>query len=639
MGVVCYTNVMSQQESKIFTTANGDYDQLFVALFSLYVQEIYNICSAAVHYNETIALQITHDIFTTAYKYIHVFTPQQGSFRFYLLRITSQEIERLDLRVPATKEHIPRKVKAKLKPAGEALWQAVHNLPRQEWIVYELWYGEHLTATDIAIILEKSTLEIQSLQTLASQRLRRVQSHFVEYIDRLFSVRTAAVQLTKSQETRLLRLVMDNRKARPNFVTQVWWAPLMRVWPVTAMAVAVGLLVGVTWVSVARPVWLFPATPTTLADVADTTTTTPTSTIAVPDVNSLPVVTSQKLSLTEITQPLFGTDTNLDHTTTGTVDTAGITPTITIKVTPERYIPLGQAYSYAVPEALDDDQLQFAALRHFPSLPLNRFTYVNGIYYLQEEPNTFQPLFVAFNADGSVEFQMRQTAICALPNLTATIEHDAAQTIGFRWLIDHVFTEVTQADLRIQQLSADNRTVPKTTFCNDGDTTAVADKQFVYYPPHIVLRYSNNPTDLLPLRLRGMAVETHGDTVTQVSVDKLDLLTQYIVRTHQVALKPLSQAITELQSFVYPNADDKADKDRFAQVFAQWNHLHGEDRFNNFTVDQVRLEYVFDELNHIVEPYYIFSGQGTTVKGDTSDMRMYVVASTESRELRGPYRQ
>jgi len=631
---------MSQLESKIFSETKGDYDQLFVELFSVYVQEIYVLCSAAVHYNEVIATQIVQDIFTTAYKYIHVFTPQQGSFRFYLLHLAAKEINQLDARVPATKQHIPRKVKAKLKPAGETLWQAIHNLPRPEWIVYELWYGQQLSTTDIATILDQSTIEIQSLQTLASQRLRRVNAQFVEYISRLFAIRSEAVQLSKSQETRLLRAITDNRKARPNFVHQPWWTPLIQAWPALTVSVAGALFIAGMYVYLARPTWLFPVTVNTnTVELADNMNNTNTVVTPVPDVNALPVVTSGKLSLTEIAQPLFGTDYNVDHTTDHAADSTGVTPTITIKVVPENYIPLGQAYSYAVPEALDSDQLQFAALRHFDSLPLNQFTYVNGTYYLQEQPNTFQPLFISFNADGNVEFQMRQAAICALPNLTASVDDATAQTAGFNWLIDHVFTEVSQTDLQIKRLSADNRTVPKSTFCSNADTAAVADREFVYYPPHMVLRYGGNPNDLLPLRLKGVNVEIHSDTVTQVHVDKLDLLAQYIVRTNQVNLKPLSQAMTELQGFVYPSTAEKADKDRFAQVFAQWNHLHGDSRLASFTVDQVRLEYVFDELNHIVEPYYVFSGQGTTVKGDAGDIRMYVVASTEAKELRGPYRQ
>ena len=97
-------------------------------------------------------------------------------------------------------------------------------------------------------------------------------------------------------------------------------------------------------------------------------------------------------------------------------------------------------------------------------------------------------------------------------------------------------------------------------------------------------------------------------------------------------LEPLSQAITELQQFRYSG-------ERNNQVFPQWNHSHGNDRFQNMTVDSVRLEYVYDELNHLIEPYYVFSGFGTDLNDKVMATNWYVVASTQIIELRAPYRE
>ena len=293
---------------------------------------------------------------------------------------------------------------------------------------------------------------------------------------------------------------------------------------------------------------------------------------------------------------------------------------------------MAEAYTYTVPEALTEDQLQYAALRHFVSLPLNQFTYVNGTYYIEDDPTNFRPLFIAFNNNGSIDFQMRQAAICDLNKLTEPIADTQAQSNGYDFLLSHHFVEVKEGQLQINRVSSLDRTVPKDAFCEDGDTTAVQDREVVYYPPHSLFRFGPDPDEQMVMRQRGIAVQLHGRHVTNMRIDPLFLLQQYAERSDTITLKPLSQAITELQQFRYAS-------ERNNQVFPQWNHSHGSDRLQNMTIDAVQVEYVYDELNHLIEPYYVFSGFGTDLNDKVISANWYVVASTQTIELRAPYRE
>jgi hypothetical protein len=154
-----------------------------------------------------------------------------------------------------------------------------------------------------------------------------------------------------------------------------------------------------------------------------------------------------------------------------------------------------------------------------------------------------------------------------------------------------------------------------------------------------VLRYGDGVDDELPLRLRGMAMQVHGDTITNMRVDKLFLLLQYVTKTHRVELRSVADATAALQQFTYPAAADRVAAQHTTTVFMQWNHTYGDDRLTNIKFTGVGLEYVYDELNYIIEPYYVFSGEGQDASGRNLTIRAYVAASTEAVALRSPYRE
>jgi hypothetical protein len=125
-----------------------------------------------------------------------------------------------------------------------------------------------------------------------------------------------------------------------------------------------------------------------------------------------------------------------------------------------------------------------------------------------------------------------------------------------------------------------------------------------------------------------------------MQIDPLLTMRRQAVKSETVTLLPLDEALDLAEQFYYPATSQVASHERFNRVFAQWNRLHGDKRFAEMTLNTVQIEYVFDKLNRTIEPYYVFSGAGKTVKGDhEEDVRLYVAASSKDIELRGPYRE
>lgn len=633
---------MLEQERAILATAHQDYDAAFAQLFELYCNDIYSLALSAALYNEEAAWQLTHDTFLTAYKYFHTFQPQQGSFRLYLFSLLTTQLQQQQQRIPSTHDILPKKLQHQFSPAELAVWQAVQALPPQVWLVTELWHGANMSVPELSSVLQCSLPEVQQLQAEVGQRLRRAMPGFLEHLEVMYHQCNAYATFSKAKRVRLLRIILERKRLGLTFIHYTWRERLLQ--PTTLGGI---LICGILAITIVAAVWY--REPLRLAFSEQTVPTTEsvsaflqaTITKRRPSITTiqglLPDVTTDRESLVELTGALYGTDYTFDHTFVA--DTDSLQPELTFKFTAEDYIPVDTAYLYTLPEALTEDQLQYAALRHFVSLPLNQFTYVNGTYYIADDPEEYRPLFIAFNNSGSIDFQMRQAAICALDHLAEPIADTQAQSNGYDFLLSHHFVEVTTEDLSITQVSAADRTVTKDAFCQDGDTKVVQDREIVYYLPHTLMRFGEGHDDVLPLRQRGMAVQLHGKHVTNVRLDALFLLLQYAERGDSITLKPFSQALTELQQYQYPSDVELAEAQRNAQVFSQWNHSHGSNRFKNMTLDTVRLEYVYDELNHLLEPYYVFNGFGTDLNDKVVAGRWYVVASSQAIELRAPYRE
>lgn len=632
---------MTDQERTIFANAHEDYEAAFSQLFNLYADDIYQSALGATFYNEQAALQLTLDVFTSAYKYLHTFSPQQGSFRLHLFTLVVQHLQRREDRIPTLHDTMPKKLKHHLKRDAQQVWYAIQQLPLGEWLVFELWHGANLSTSELSIVLQKSLVEVQQLQSHAAQLLRKRVPTFMEHVQTIYQQRNHYATLTPPQRIRLLRTMLERKRLRMTFVQYSFWQRLAQ--PSTLLALATVLIVSA---GIVGAIWYREPLKAKLAQQENPTTTVSDLITEVTKrrpsfllkSGDLPEVEVVRQSLTSATENLYGTSYVTD--TSAAADTDSIQPTFAVDIAADQFIPVETAYTYAVPEALTEDQLQYAALRHFVSLPLNQFTYVNGTYYVEEDPVEFRPLFIAFNNTGSVDFQMRQAAICALPKLTEPIADTQAQDYGYQFLSSHRFVEVTGDDLEIVQISSPDRTVAKDAFCQDGDQTAVQDRLLVYYAPHTLLRYGDNAGDELPLRMPGIAVQLHGSEVTNMRVDNLFLLLAQINReATPVNLKPLSQAMIELQTYKYLSDAERATAALNATVFPQNNHEHGSDRIKTMAIDDVQLEYVYDELNHRIEPYYVFSGLGTDLNDKVNETRWYVVASTTGVQLRGPYRE
>ncbi len=623
---------MTDQERIIFANAHEDYEAAFGKLFALYANDLYRATLGATFYNEAAAQQLMVDIFTAAYKYLHTFSPQQGSFRLYLFSQVIQHLQQRENRIPPLQDTMPKKLKHHLSHDAQKVWYAIQQLPTREWLVFELWHGANLSTSELSIVLQTSLVDVQQLQATASQRLRKVTPIFLEQVHNIYQQRNTYATLSPSQQLRLMRLILDRKRLRMTFVRYSFLQRLLQpsslLALITVLVVSTGMVLAVMYREPLKAKLVQQETnPTTVSSLITEVTKRRPSFLF--QQGELPAVEVVRQSLTETDETLFGTSYVTD--TPAQTDTDTIQPSFAVNIKAEDFIPVESAYSYTVPEALTEDQLQYAALRHFVSLPLNQFTYVNGTYYVEEDPTEFRPLFIAFNNTGSVDFQMRQTAICKLTNLTEPIADTQAQDYGFQFLSSHRFVEVTQSDMQITQVSSPERTVAKDAFCQDGDQTPVQDRLIVYYAPHTSLRYGEAAGDELPLRLPGIAVQLHGSEVTNMRVDNLFLLLQQATRSEVLTLKSVTQAMIELQAFQYPGDN--------TTVFPQTIHTHGSDRLTSMTIDDVQLEYVYDELNHRIEPYYVFSGLGTDGNNKVNEARWYVVASSTGTQLRGPYRE
>lgn len=624
---------------------NQHYDQFFAEVFSRYADDVYHVALGGVLYDDVLAQELLYNVFTQTHKYIHALAQPNVSARLYILALVVKEIRHLDEIIPSPQKLLPKRLKHKLTPIEAQLWQTLNSLPRPDvWLVFELLYGEKLSMQEIAVLLERSILDIQQLHVQADQHLRSRVPSYTEQIQSLYDKRNQALRLSSVQRAHVLRQITTKRKAAPTFIHYPWWHRFVQPVPLLVTA-AIGLVlvagIGLyTYLPNVLTQSLQQASQDTsqlLEKIEPLYITQKRPRQVEPD-TTLPTAISDKLELVNTAEPLYGSDYVFTHPTPPE-DDAALTPTITFELPNKEYLPVLKANVYAVPEALDEDQLQYAALRHFSSLPLNQFEYVNGTYYIAENAAIYQPLFIAFNANGSIDFQMRQQAICTLSNLTKSSTEGEAAGVGFNFLSSHNFLEVSQDDLQVELVSDPERTVPKDAFCKDGDQSSVQDREIVFYPPHTVLRYGDGVDDELPLRVKGIAVQVHGDTVTNVRIDKLFLLQQYVVKTHQVELKSVADATAALQGFTYPAAADRVAVQQTATVFMQWNHTYGSDRLVTMKFTSVDLEYVYDELNYILEPYYVFSGEGQDGTSKNLSIRAYVAASTENVELRSPYRE
>lgn len=611
----------------LMTAARNNYETDFTALYQASVQDIYRLCFVCTHYQPAIAQRLVYDVFVKAYTFFHT-----KNSNLYALACEEIRKEQQLTALPASQTK-PAWLTV-LTPAEHQVWTQLENLPLADRLCLELLYDSGLAPADVATILELPLSAVHNKQYLLKDVL---------HLQSLLDKRRAAVIVPQTFVRSCVRRITAGRTRAPSFVTRRWWEQLFGPVPVSFTLGSVLVVMGLWWY-VYHPIqWQLAVPPATVTLPSSDSSATAVVTITarrphdVTVTGTLPTVASTSQELTTTTELLYGTDYVTDRVVVD--DDARLRPAMTVNLPDKDYTAPATAYIYATPEALTEDQLQFAALRHFITLPLNQFTYVNGTYYIADEADDFRPLFIAFNTDGTIEFQMRQAAICVLPGLTQQLSDKDAKNTAIDFLIAHNFIEVSPEDLVVERISVDDRTVAKDVFCKDGDVTPVQDREFVIYPPHTLLRYADGADHLLPLRFRGLAVQVHGDTVTNVRIDKLFLLQQYVVRTAQADVKSVADATTELKNFYYSASADRSEEQRFATVYPQWNHLHGDDRLRELTLTDVHLEYVFDELNHRLEPYYVFSGTGVDGNDRTKDIRLYVVASTEPLELRGPYRE
>ncbi|MBI2415983.1 MAG: hypothetical protein HYV33_04990 [Candidatus Kerfeldbacteria bacterium] len=615
-------------ENQILQRRTAKLDQAFIDMFDLYREELYRFCYISVWYHPTTAVQIVRFIFGKAYQYFHKFTPHDKlgyvSFRAYLYALAVPMV--MHHRQRSQRQAWPRALRKHWLEPDLAFWHQFQQADAFQVLVAQLWYGAHLSLAEIAQVVQRDDSAIQAWLDYISKDTAALL--------RCYKNIEQSVTMPSTQRLRLLRQVTATQQRAPSFVHPAWWHTMLGPIPTGFALGLVAFGVGLLWY-VYGPVTTTPLAQQSAQPVAVVLKQRPHD---ITPNTTLPTIARSRQSLVVIDTVLYGTD----YVVQRSIDTAAETelrPTMRFDINSADYRAVPDAFAYAVPEALTEDQLQFAALKHFSSLPLNQFSYVNGTYYVTETPNEFRPLFIAFNNTGAVEFQMRQAAICALPNLTLAVDHTAAQHTVFDFLISHQFISVDETDLKIVRLSKDDRTISKGKLCTSDATTQVQDREFVFYPPHTVLRYGDGANEFLPMRLRGIAVQLHGNDVTNVRIDPLHSLQQQIVKTNTVTLRPLHEAITLAQSFYYPDTKNNSETQRYAKVFAQWDHLHGNDRLNSLTLYDVQLEYVYDTLNHSIEPYYVFSGEGIDGTGPDDDIRLYVVAATNDIELRGPYRE
>jgi hypothetical protein len=311
--------------------------------------------------------------------------------------------------------------------------------------VYALHYGLQLSAQHISVILAAD-------ESIDSQGITAILQHgqtLGPAVHLFYRKWFASCRYPASKRKALLRHSIDSRTTSPSFTQLKWWHNLVGPIPLGFAAVATLAVMGLVLLNYKPLPWSLPAQSEsdidTGAEVIPATISRP-STIATS--GSLPDIKEGKESLTPTPGILYGSSyVQSNPANTNNVEQE-LRPRMNVAIAANSFEPITETYTYNVPEALTEDQLRSAALEHFFSLPLNQFIYVNGTYYIADTPEQFHPLFVAFNNDGSVEYQMRQAAICKLDNLTVQITEDAARTIAFNFLTGHHFIEVPERDAK-----------------------------------------------------------------------------------------------------------------------------------------------------------------------------------------------
>ncbi len=626
----------SLTEAEILHTKSDNLEKAFIDLFDLYANEVYQFCFSMLFYHARMAEEDSRYIFEKAYKFFHAFIPGQISYRSYLYSLAVTQIQRERKFISPQSHGLPQSLRRKFSKADYHTWEAIQHFDITTLCVIELWYGPGLSINEIAAVVTVDIHTIQRIHDTALQQLSTVIPNAQQAVIHLFKQRDRKIFLPKSKLTRLQREVIEGRRPAPTFVKRVWWQALLGPMPL-GFVLGITVVVGSAVWYVYRPEPLINETaPTNVATLDPVAQQRPQVVYAS---GSLPNVQLAKRSLSIPDTTLYGTSYKPEDTTAIIPEEEKLQPAIEVNLPVNEYQEITKAYVYNVPQALEEDDLQQAAYRHFFSLPLNQFTYVNGTYYIEDEGEEFRPLFIAFNNDGSIEFQMRQAAICQLDGLTKTYTDDETRTTAYDFLRAHYFIEVEETELKIIRTSEDNRTIKRDAICKDGNNDIVQDREFAFFPNHITVRYGETAEDTLPMRLRGITVQTHANGVTNMRIDRLQSLREHMVRSADADIISLQQAIDELKKFYYPATAERDQYQRFVKSFAQSDHLHGDTRLQEITITNVGLEYVFDPLNYRIEPYYVFTGTGTSIAGPDEEVRIYVVATTEEIELRGPYRE
>lgn len=628
---------MNTSEAGIFQTHSGDLHKAFVELYTLYAKDVYVYAYAGLFHHVRLAEQVVHDTFFQAYKYFHTFTAGQVSFRSYLFSLAVPQV--VQWRSELNEEH-KDKVRfrnRKLTEAEQQMYLALQNLDPATFSIIELWQGEQLTPDEIALAVRFDVGEVRRRYAEQHSYFQQQIPAFEELLRGFYQKRAKLWRFTNGQERRILEKIIRSRRKAPSFVRRSIWSVIMGPIPLS-FAIVVGLLtLGVLWYT-NQPAPLYPTETANIPPPNVVEPSAPQRPREILTQGQLPNVKISRSSLIAAEDTLYGTDWVVQRDVETDNETE-LRPTIQMNVPVNEYRPITEMYVYSIPEALSEEDLQLMAYEHFATLPLNQFTFVNGTYYIEESDQEFRPLFIALNNDGSIEFQMRQAAICQVEGLTDTISETDAQKVAFDFLHAHNFVYVDQPELKVERISDENRTITKDAFCKNGDQTAIQDREFVFYPPHTVVRYGEAAEALVPMRLRGIAVQVQGNTVTNVRIDPLQNLDTKLVQSEVVELIPLEQAVEAVREFYYPASADQGEAQRFRRVFTQWFHQHGDRRLQDITINQVRLEYVFDPLNRVVEPYYVFFGTGIDATGEDDAVRIYVAASVKDVELRGPYRE
>lgn len=626
----------SFREAEILNQSQADLQQAFRELFLLYSKEVYSYCYIGLFHHSHLAEQVTIAVFRNAYKYFHTVVRNGTSYRSYLFSLAVSLVIEQRSNLQSAEHDGIRYSKRFWSVAQKEFWQTAQDLDPATFTIFDLWSRLQFQPQEIALFLGFEELEVIRRYQIVQESLQESHPNFEKELSKIYVRSERWIPWSHTLERRIFEAATSKQRHAPTFVRPTWWTNILGPIPAGFALGLVAISVGALWYTYApQPLAQeFVNTSNAYISIEPTVAQRP-SDVTVSA--QLPAIHIVKHSLTEVTEPLFGTDYVVKRDAKSS-DQEEVHPTISVNLPVNEYQIVSASRIYGAPEQLSENNLQLAAYNYFYSLPLNQFTYVNGTYYIPESDTDFRPLFVALHGDGSIEYQMRQAAICTVEGLTDEVDESTARQIAYDFLHSHRLIEVEQTDAQIVRVSPEGRTLEKGTFCNNDDTAAVHDYEFVFYSPHQLIRFDNGAKDLLPIRARGVAVQVHGKTVTNVRVDNWFGMQEHIVQTSYSDLLTLQQAISLVQAFYYPNVTSASDHERYQRVFAQWNHQHGDDRLQEINLDRVRLEYVYDSLNYLVEPYYVFSGNGRTASTQV-DIRMYVAASQEDIELRSPYRE